>query len=120
MIDKIQNHTRKQELFIETRMRKKTLRSYDEYSKERKERYDAYTDYVKYNNLYMVMFLKYLRNNDMTFNNLKDYYIKIIIEKSHEVLELYEGCKREKDYLDMCDIIKNDVNTVKLIYKYQK
>jgi hypothetical protein len=77
----------------------------------------------------MVMFLEFLKTNDMIFSNYKDQYIKELTEKGYEVIELYEKCEREKDYLEMCDIkdylemcdiIKNDMNTAKLIYKYQK
>ena len=68
----------------------------------------------------MVMFLGFLKTNDMMFSNYKDQYIKELTEKGYEVIELYEKCEREKDYLEMCNIIKNDMNTAKLIYKYQK
>ena len=120
MIDNIQSHTVKQKEFIESRLRKITLRSFDNYSDERKERFNAYTDYVKCNNFYMVMFLEFLKTNNMMFSNYKDQYIKELTEKGCEVIELYEKCEREKEYLEMCDIIKNDINTANLIYKYQK
>ena len=120
MIHHLEGHIGKQMNFIETRLRKKTLRSFDDYSEERKARFDVYTDYVKCNNFYMVMFLEFLKTNDMMFSNYKDQYIKELTEKGYEVIELYEKCEREKDYLEMCDIIKNDMNTAKLIYKYQK
>lgn len=120
IIDKIDNHVGKQRIFIESRMRKKTLRSYRDYSEERKKRFEAYTEYVKDNNFYMVMFLEFLKNNNNLFTNYKDEYIKKIREKAQKVIELYENCEREKDYLDMCNIIKNDVNTATLLYKYKK
>ena len=120
MIYHLGGHIGKQKNFIEIRLRKKTLRSFDDYSEERKARYHIYTDYVKYSNFYMVMFLEFLKTNDLMFANYKDEYIKIITEKGRQVIELYEGCEREKDYLDMCDIIKNDINTANLIYKYRK
>lgn len=120
MIDRLESHIGKQKNFIESRLRKKTLRSYDDYSEERKARFDAYTNYVKCNNFYMVMFLEFLKTNDMMFSNYKEEYIKELTEKSYEVLELYEKCERENVYLEMCNIIKNDINTANLIYKYQK
>ena len=120
MIGHLEGHIGKQKNFIESRLRKKTLRSFDDYSEERKARFEVYTDYVKCNNFYMVMFLEFLKTNDMIFSNYKDQYIKELTEKGYEVIELYEKCEREKDYLEMCDIIKNDMNTAKLIYKYQK
>lgn len=120
IIDKIDNHVGKQRMFIESRMRKKTLRSYRDYSKERKERFEVYTEYVKCNNFYMVMFLEFLKNNNTLFTNYKDEYIEKIREKAQKVIEVYENCEREKDYLDMCNIIKNDVNTATLLYKYKK
>ena len=120
MIDHLEGHIGKQKNFIENRLRKKTLRSFNYYSEERKARFEVYTDYVKCNNFYMVMFLGFLKTNDMMFSNYKDQYIKELTEKGYEVIELYEKCEREKDYLEMCDIIKNDMNTAKLIYKYQK
>ena len=120
LIDKIECHTEKQKNFIERRLRKKTLRSFNDYSKERKARFEVYTDYVKCNNFYMVMFLEFLKTNDMMFSNYKDQYIKEMNEKGCQVIELYEGCEREKEYLEMCNIIKNDINTANLIYKYQK
>ena len=120
MIDHLEGHIGKQRNFIESRLRKKTLRSFDDYSEERKARFEVYTDYVKCNNFYMVMFLEFLKTNDMMFSNYKDQYIKELTEKSYEVLELYEGCVRENEYLEMCDIIINDINTAKLICKYKK
>ena len=120
MIDNIEIHTGKQRNFIESRLRKKTLRSFYNYSDERKERFDVYTDYVKCNNFYMVMFLEFLKTNDMMFSKYKDQYIKELNEKGCQVIEKYEGCEREKDYLEMCNIIKNDINIANLIYKYQK
>ena len=120
IIDHLEGHIGKQRNFIESRLRKKTLRSFDDYNEERKARFEVYTDYVKCNNFYMVMFLEFLKTNDMIFSNYKDQYIKELTEKGYEVIELYEKCEREKDYLEMCDIIKNDMNTAKLIYKYQK
>ena len=120
MIHHLESHIGKQKNFIESRLRKKTLRSFNDYSKERKARYDIYTNYVKCNNFYMVMFVEFLKTNDMMFSKYKDQYIKEITEKSYEVIELYEGCEREKDYLEMCNIIKNDINTANLIYKYKK
>ena len=120
MIDHLEGHIGKQKNFIESRLRKKTLRSFHDYSEERKARFEVYTDYVKCNNFYMVMFLGFLKTNDMMFSNYKDQYIKELTEKSYEVIELYEKCERENDYLEMCDIIKNDIKTAKLIYKYQK
>ena len=120
MIDHLEVHIGKQKNFIESRLRKKTLRSFNYYSEERKASFEVYTDYVKCNNFYMVMFLGFLKTNDMMFSNYKDQYIKELTEKGYEVIELYEKCEREKDYLEMCDIIKNDLNTAKLIYKYQK
>jgi len=120
MIQHLEGHIGKQRNFIESRLRKKTLRSFHDYSEERKERFEVYTDYVKCNNFYMVMFLEFLKTNDMMFSNYKDQYIKELTEKGYEVIELYEKCEREKEYLEMCDIIKNDTNTAKLIYKYQK
>ena len=120
MIDHIESHIGKQRNFIESRLRKKTLRSFDDYSEERKARFDIYTDYVKCNNFYMIMFLEFLKTNDMMFSNYKDQYIKELTEKGYEVIELYEKCEREKEYLEMCSIIKNDINTANLIYKYQK
>lgn len=120
MIQHLEGHIGKQRNFIESRLRKKTLRSFDDYSEERKARFEVYTDYVKCNNFYMVMFLEFLKTNDMMFSNYKDQYIKELTEKGYEVIEIYENCEREKDYLEMCDIIKNDMNTAKLIYKYQK
>lgn len=120
MIHHLESHIGKQKKFIESRLRKKTLRSFNDYSEERKARFELYTHYVKCNNFYMVMFLGFLKTNDMMFSNYKDQYIKELTEKGYEVIELYEKCEREKDYLEMCDIIKNDMNTAKLIYKYQK
>ena len=120
MIDNIQSHTVKQKEFIDSRLRKKTLRSFQKYSKERKERFEAYTEYVKDNNFYMVMFLEFLKNNNNLFTKYKDEYIKNIREKGYRVIELYEGCEREKEYLEMCDIVKNDLNTATLLYKYKK
>lgn len=120
MIDHLEGHIGKQKNFIESRLRKKTLRSFNDYSKERKARFEVYTDYVKCNNFYMVMFLEFLKTNDMMFSNYKDQYIKEMNEKGCQVIELYEGCEREKEYLEMCNIIKNDINTANLIYKYQK
>ena len=120
IIDHLEGHIGKQRNFIESRLRKKTLRSFNDYSEERKARFEVYTDYVKCNNFYMVMFLGFLKTNDMMFSNYKDQYIKELTEKGYEVIELYEKCEREKEYLEMCDIIKNDMNTAKLIYKYQK
>ena len=120
IIDKIKCHIGKQKVFIESRMRIKTLRSYRDYTKERKERFEAYTEYVKCNNFYMVMFLEFLKNNNNLFTDYKDEYIKKIREKAQTVIELYENCEREKDYLDMCNIIKNDVDTASLLYKYKK
>ena len=120
MIQHLEGHIGKQRNFIESRLRKKTLRSFHDYSEERKARFEVYTDYVKCNNFYMVMFLEFLKTNDMMFTNYKDQYIKELTEKGYEVIEIYENCEREKDYLEMCDIIKNDMNTAKLIYKYQK
>jgi hypothetical protein len=120
MIDHLEGHIGKQKNFIESRLRKKTLRSFNYYSEERKARFEVYTDYVKCNNFYMVMFLGFLKTNDTMFSNYKDHYIKELTEKGYEVIELYEKCEREKEYLEMCDIIKNDMNTAKLIYKYQK
>ena len=120
VIDRLEAHIGKQRKFIESRLRKKTLRSFDDYSEERKARFQVYTDYVKCNNFYMVMFLGFLKTNDMMFSNYKDHYIKQLTEKGYGVIELYERCEREKDYLEMCNIIKNDMNTAKLIYKYQK
>jgi hypothetical protein len=120
MINHLEGHVGKQKNYIENRLRKKTLRSFNHYSKERKARFEVYTDYVKCNNFYMVMFLGFLKTNDMMFSNYKDQYIKELTEKGYEVIELYEGCECEKEYLEMCDIIKNDMNTAKLIYKYQK
>ena len=120
MIQHLEVHIGKQKNFIESRLRKKTLRSFGNYSEERKSRFEVYTDYVKCNNFYMVMFLGFLKTNDMMFSNYKDHYIKQLTEKGYGVIELYERCEREKDYLEMCNIIKNDMNTAKLIYKYQK
>lgn len=120
MIDHLEGHIGKQRNFIESRLRKKTLRSFHDYSEERKVRFEVYTDYVKCNNFYMVMFLEFLKTNDMMFSKYKDQYIKELTEKGYEVIELYENCEREKDYLEMCNIIKNDMNTANLIYKYQK
>ena len=120
MIDHLESHIGKQKKFIESRLRKKTLRSFNDYSEERKARFDLYTDYVKCNNFYMVMFLGFLKTNNMMFSNYKDQYIKELTEKGYEVIELYEKCEREKEYLEMCDIIKNDIKTANQIYKYQK
>ena len=120
MIQHLEVHIGKQKNFIESRLRKKTLRSFHDYSEERKSRFEVYTDYVKCNNFYMVMFLEFLKTNDMMFSNYKDHYIKQLTEKGYGVIELYERCEWEKDYLEMCNIIKNDMNTAKLIYKYQK
>jgi hypothetical protein len=120
MIQHLEGHIGKQKIFIESRLRKKTLRSFHDYSEERKSRFEVYTDYVKCNNFYMVMFLGFLKTNDKMFSNYKDHYIKQLTEKGYGVIELYERCEREKDYLEMCNIIKNDMNTAKLIYKYQK
>ena len=120
MIQHLEGHIDKQRKFIESRLRKKTLRSFNYYSEERKARFEVYTDYVKCNNFYMVMFLGFLKTNDMMFSNYKDQYIKELTEKGYGVIEVYEKCDREKDYLEMCNIIKNDMNTAKLIYKYQK
>lgn len=120
MIQHLEGHIVKQRNFIESRLRKKTLRSFHDYSEERKIRFEVYTDYVKCNNFYMVMFLEFLKTNDMMFSNYKDQYIKELTEKGYEVIEVYEKCDREKEYLEMCNIIKNDMNTAKLIYKYQK
>ncbi len=120
IIDKLQNHTRKQNVFIESRMRKKTLRSYRDYSKERKEIFEVYTEHVKTLNFYMVMFLEFLKNNNNLFTIHKDEYIKRIRETALNVIELYEKYMREKDYLDICDIIKNDVDTANSLYKYRK
>ena len=120
MIDHLEGHIGKQKNFIESRLRKKTLRSFNDYSEERKARFEVYTNYVKCNNFYMVMFLGFLKSNDMMFSNYKDQYIKELTEKGYELIELYEKCERENEYLEMCDIIKNDMNTAKLIYKYQK
>lgn len=120
MIQHLEGHIGKQKNFIESRLRKKTLRSFGDYSEERKSRFEVYTDYVKCNNFYMVMFLGFLKTNDMMFSNYKDHYIKQLTEKGYGVIEVYEKCDREKDYLEMCNIIKNDMNTAKLIYKYQK
>ena len=120
IIDKIQYHTGKQKLFIESRMRKKTLRSYLDYSKERKEIFETYTEHVKNLNFYMVMFLEFLKNNNNLFTIHKDEYIKKIRETAQNVIELYEKYTREKEYLDICDIIKNDVDTANLLYKYKK
>jgi AAA15 family ATPase/GTPase len=120
MIDHLECHIDKQKYFIESRLRKKTLRSFDKYSEERKARFEVYTNYVKCNNYYMIMFLEFLKTNDMMFSNYKDQYIKELTKKGCEVIELYEGCERERDYLEMCNIIKNDINTANLIYKYQK
>jgi hypothetical protein len=120
MIQHLEVHIGKQKNFIESRLRKKTLRSFGDYSEERKSRFEVYTDYVKCNNFYMVMFLGFLKTNDIMFSNYKDHYIKQLTEKGYGVIELYERCEREKDYLEMCNIIKNDMNTAKLIYKYQQ
>ena len=120
IIDRLEAHIGKQRNFIESRLRKKTLRSFDDYSEERKARFQVYTDYVKCNNFYMVMFVEFLKTNDKMFSKYKDQYIKELTEKGSEDIELYENCEREKDYLEMCNIIKNDVNTAKLFYKYQK
>ena len=120
MIHHLEGHIGKQRNFIESRLRKKTLRSFDDYSEKRKARFEAYTNYVKCNNFYMVMFLEFLKTNDMMFSNYKDQYIKELTEKGYEVIELYEKCEREKEYLEMCDIIKNDIKTANQIYKYQK
>lgn len=120
IIDKIENHTGKQKLFIESRMRIKTLRSYRDYSKERKEIFETYTEHVKNLNFYMVMFLEFLKNNNNLFTIHKEEYIKKIRETAQNVIELYEKYMREKDYLDICDIIKNDVDTANSLYKYRK
>ena len=120
MIQHLEVHIGKQKNFIESRLRKKTLRSFGDYSEERKSRFEVYTDYVKCNNFYMVMFLGFLKTNDIMFSNYKDEYIKELNEKGCEVIELYERCERENDYLEMCNIIKNEINTANLIYKYQK
>ena len=120
LIDKIECYTEKQKKCIDSRLKKKTLRSFKKYSKERKERYEEYTEYIKCNNFYMVMFLEFLKNNNNLFSNYKDEYIKNIREKGYWVIEKYEGCERENDYLDMCDIIKNDINIATMLYKYQK
>ena len=120
MIDTFEEHIGKQMKFIESRQRKKTLRSFDKYSDERRARFEVYTNYVDCNRFYMAMFLDFLKTNNMMFSNYKDQYIKELTEKSYEVLELYEGCVRENEYLEMCDIIKIDINTAKLICKYKK
>ena len=120
MIDHLESHVGKQKKFIESRLRKKTLRSFDNYNKERKARYNVYTDFVKCKNFYMVMFLEFLKTNDNMFSNYKDQYINELAEKGYEVIELYEKCEREKDYLEMCNIIKNDLRIARLIYKYKK
>ncbi len=120
MIETFEDHIGKQMKFIESRLRKKTLRSFDKYSDERRARFEAYTNYVECNSFYMAMFLDFLKTNNMMFSNYKDQYIKELTEKSYEVLELYEGCVRENEYLEMCDIIINDMNTAKLICKYKK
>ena len=120
IIDKIECHTEKQKKFIDSRLRKKTLRSFKKYSKERKEIFETYTEYVKNLNFYMVMFLEFLKNNNNLFTIHKDEYIKKIREIAENVIEWYEKYTREKEYLDICDIIKNDVNTATLLYKYKK
>jgi len=120
MITQIERHIIKQRNFIESRLRKKTLRSFHSYTEERKKRFDIYTNYVKCNNFYMVMFLEFLKTNNMMFSNYKYQYMKELTEKSYEVIEFYEKCERENEYLEMCDIIKNDINNAKLIYNYQK
>lgn len=120
MIKCVEGHIGKQKDFIEARARKKTLRTYSDYSEERKQRFDAYTDFVKCNHFYMLMFLEYLKNNDMMFTNYRDEYNERLIEKGHNILELYEKCDCEQVYIEMCDIIKNDINTAKLICKYNK
>ena len=120
IIDKIECHTEKQKKFIDSRMRKKRLRSFKKYSKERKEIFETYTEYVKNLNFYMVMFLEFLKNNNNLFTIHKDEYIKKIREIAENVIEWYEKYTREKEYLDICDIIKNDVNTATLLYKYKK
>lgn len=120
IIDKIECHTEKQKKFIDSRLRKKTLRSFKKYSKERKEIFEVYTEHVKTLNFYMVMFLEFLKNNNNLFTIHKDEYIKKIREIAENVIEWYEKYTREKEYLDICDIIKNDVNTATLLYKYKK
>ena len=120
MIDHLEGHIGKQKNFIESRLRKKTLRSFQKYSKERKEIFETYTEYVKNLNFYMVMFLEFLKNNNNLFTIHKDEYIKKIREIAENVIEWYEKYTREKEYLDICDIIKNDVNTATLLYKYKK
>lgn len=120
MTTHIEKHVEKQKDFLERRSRKRSLRSFNYFTEERKERFDAYNDYVKYNNFYMVMFLEFLQFNSQTFTFYKDEYIKKLTDLSYIVLELFEKCERESEYLDMCSIIKNDLNTAKLIHKYQK
>lgn len=120
MISMFESHIDKQNKFIESRQRKKTLRSFNDYSKERKSRFEAYTNFVECNKFYMIMFLEFLKTNDMRFSYYKDQYIKELTEKSYKVIELYEKCERENDYLEMCDIIKNDIKTASLICIYQK
>lgn len=116
----VEGHAEKQKKFIESRTRKKTLRAYKDYSEERKQRFDAYTDFVKCNHFYMIMFLEYLKDNVMIFTNHRDEYNERLKEKGHNVLELYENCECEQHYIEMCDIIKNDINTANLICKYNK
>ena len=116
----VEGHIEKQKKFIESRSRKKTLRLYCNYSEERKKRFDAYTDFVECNHFYMLMFLEYLKDNIMMFTNYKDEYNERLKEKGHIVLELYEKCECEQHYIEMCDIIKNDITTAKLICKYNK
>ena len=120
MICFLKAHTKKQMEFIERRSRATTLRSYDKYSQERKNRFLAFTQYVKINNLFLIMFLQYLEKESEAFINFKDQLLQDMKSQGHNVIEEYEHCEKEGDYLEMCSQISNGLKTAELIWKYER
>ena len=120
MISFLKVHTKKQMEFIERRSRATTLRSYDKYTEKRKNRFLAFTQYVKINNLFLIMFLQYLEKESEAFINFKDQLLQDMKSQGHNVIEEYEHCEKEGDYLEMCSQISNGLKTAELIWKYER
>ncbi len=120
MVSFLKAHTKKQMEFIERRSRASTLRSYDNYSEERKKRFCAFTQYVKINNLFLIMFLQHLEKDSEAFIKFKDQLLQEMKSQGHNVIEEYERCEKEGDYLDMCSQISTGLKTAELICKYER
>ena len=107
--------------FINIRLRQSSLRSHHKKSSKFKLMYNSYTNFIICNHYYLKLFLDILQSNNNTTTaraELNSNFVKQLILKGHEVIENYENTQTEGEYLNMCNNIKTEIDSSKLIIKY--